>query len=54
MKDLKKDALDIINGAIKSVLPEEAVKEALKRELQSVKLLGEWLKLQVKFSAKTQ
>ncbi len=32
MKDLKKDALDIINGAIKSVLPEEAVKEALKRE----------------------
>ena len=32
MKNVKQDAMDIINGAIKSVLPEEAVKEALKRE----------------------
>ena len=32
MKNIKQDAMDIINGAIKSVLPEEAVKEALKRE----------------------
>lgn len=32
MKNIKQDALDIINGAIKCVLPEEAVKEALKRD----------------------
>ena len=32
MKNIRQDALDIINSAIKYVLPEEAVKEALKRD----------------------